>query len=322
MTEHTKKYIAHAGIHLNGRAAAQNSLESLRLAAKLGFDFVEIDVRLTSDGEVVACHDPTLNSTFVNRDLSPLTSEVQVCEHTLSELRANYILHADEPEKCELIPTLADCAVAARNNNITLMVHPKISSDEMVEAISRICGEILGEHGYYIVSEDKAVRRVLELDPDMPTMAICKNADDIAHFAKYPNCIIAISWKSADYDSLVSEAHRRGRLVETTLNRDIRAYPAADIINYDYLAPHIPDGTFVLDTLINSDYEGFEVKLGVAEVTFELCGQAKLTVGERCFELSAAVPTKYRAAVILCREPCRVTSEGDIVDIQLRVAEI
>lgn len=54
--------------HRGNRAhAPENTLESFRQAIALGADALEMDVRLTSDGEVVVLHDPTVDRTTDGR---------------------------------------------------------------------------------------------------------------------------------------------------------------------------------------------------------------------------------------------------------------
>jgi glycerophosphoryl diester phosphodiesterase len=52
--------IGHRG---NSAHAPENTLESFRQAIALGADAIELDVRLTADGEVVVMHDPTVERT-------------------------------------------------------------------------------------------------------------------------------------------------------------------------------------------------------------------------------------------------------------------
>jgi glycerophosphoryl diester phosphodiesterase len=52
--------LAHRGA---SRRAPENTMAAFRLAAQLGADGLELDVQLTSDGEVVVMHDSTLNRT-------------------------------------------------------------------------------------------------------------------------------------------------------------------------------------------------------------------------------------------------------------------
>ena len=51
---------AHRGLHSEDRTVPENSLEAFRLAAKAGYG-VELDVRLSKDGQVVVFHDDTLD---------------------------------------------------------------------------------------------------------------------------------------------------------------------------------------------------------------------------------------------------------------------
>ena len=53
-------YFAHRGLHTPDKAVPENSLEAFRRAAEAGWG-VELDVRLTADGQVVVFHDDTLD---------------------------------------------------------------------------------------------------------------------------------------------------------------------------------------------------------------------------------------------------------------------
>ena len=51
---------AHRGLHSRDKAVPENSIEAFRLAARAGYG-IELDVRLSRDGEVVVFHDDTLS---------------------------------------------------------------------------------------------------------------------------------------------------------------------------------------------------------------------------------------------------------------------
>ena len=54
--------------HRGGSALwPENSLRAVRGAVGLGVDALEFDVHLTSDGEVIVLHDPTLDRTTTGR---------------------------------------------------------------------------------------------------------------------------------------------------------------------------------------------------------------------------------------------------------------
>lgn len=50
---------AHRGLHSRDKAVPENSIEAFRLAARAGYG-IELDVRLSRDGQVVVFHDDTL----------------------------------------------------------------------------------------------------------------------------------------------------------------------------------------------------------------------------------------------------------------------
>jgi glycerophosphoryl diester phosphodiesterase len=56
----TRPIVGHRG---NAAHAPENTLESFRQAVALGVDALELDVRLSADGEVVVHHDPTVDRT-------------------------------------------------------------------------------------------------------------------------------------------------------------------------------------------------------------------------------------------------------------------
>ena len=83
----------------------ENSLLAFASAVTLGADFLELDVHLTADGEVVVIHDPTLERTT--------TGTGPVREHTAAELRAVRLSDPAGAVTREVVPTL-DEVVAGR----------------------------------------------------------------------------------------------------------------------------------------------------------------------------------------------------------------
>lgn len=69
--------IAHRGA---SHHAPDNSLEAFALAARMHADWIEVDVRTTRDGELVAWHDPTTRSLNGERDRIE-TIDVSALEH-------------------------------------------------------------------------------------------------------------------------------------------------------------------------------------------------------------------------------------------------
>lgn len=121
----TGPYVAaHRGAH---DQLPENSLAALREAARLGADFVEVDVRHTQDGVLVLMHDESLyKTTGVNADVSSMTY-AQIQELTLWDSDAS------DPETMK-VPTFAEAEALAREKGIMLYVDMKTSRKDLVLA--------------------------------------------------------------------------------------------------------------------------------------------------------------------------------------------
>jgi glycerophosphoryl diester phosphodiesterase len=86
------RIIAHRGAR---NLWAENSLDGFRRTAELGVDAVELDLHLTSDGEIVVIHDPLLDRTTNGRG--------PVADHSLEALQRLRL----QDTLGETIPTLA-----------------------------------------------------------------------------------------------------------------------------------------------------------------------------------------------------------------------
>jgi glycerophosphoryl diester phosphodiesterase len=96
------------------RDAAENSLAGIHEAARAGADVVEIDVRLTVDGEPVLLHDPSLWRT---------TRRARRLDRTaLAELRRLHLRGS-----AETVPTLAE-AIAALDGDLRMAIDVKDSA--------------------------------------------------------------------------------------------------------------------------------------------------------------------------------------------------
>lgn len=100
--------VAHRG---SSYFAPENTLSALRSAIALGTDMVEIDTRLTADGEVVLLHDSSVERTTMG------TGEIE--ELTLAEVRALPLVVAERLSAtadfgCERVPTLREALELCR----------------------------------------------------------------------------------------------------------------------------------------------------------------------------------------------------------------
>ncbi len=78
----------------------ENSLEAIESAIQMGVDIVELDVRRTVDGELVVCHDSSINRTTNGKG--------KVSELTLEYIRSRYLRAGHGATTRYKMPTLAE----------------------------------------------------------------------------------------------------------------------------------------------------------------------------------------------------------------------
>jgi glycerophosphoryl diester phosphodiesterase len=114
-----------------GVVAPENSLSALRAAIVMGVDGVEVDVRVTSDEQLVLMHDDTLQRTA--------GVDVKVGDLSLEEITQIPLLSLDKWDgdfSCDMVPTFAE-ALALCKDRVYLDVDMKTSRGDLVaEAIA------------------------------------------------------------------------------------------------------------------------------------------------------------------------------------------
>lgn len=97
--------VSHRG---DWRYAPENSIEAIQRCIDLGVDIVEIDVRLTKDGHLVAIHDKTVDRTT--------TGTGKVRDLTLKEIKALYLRNACGVKGSHFqVPTLEEIMLVAKD---------------------------------------------------------------------------------------------------------------------------------------------------------------------------------------------------------------
>ena len=189
--------------HRGARAyAPENTIKSFEKAIEIGVDAVELDIRKTSDNELVVIHDADIKRTTNGKGL--------VSELTLKEIRS---FSADG----EKIPTL-DETLNFLDKKVKVFIELKEAGVE--EQVLSIVGSKGLEKNVVIVSflED-ALKKVRELDSDIETGLI---------YAKHKNPVKAALELKANYllalyrfthSANVQKAHENGlKMVVWTIN--------------------------------------------------------------------------------------------------------
>ncbi|MBM3463888.1 MAG: glycerophosphodiester phosphodiesterase [Armatimonadetes bacterium] len=157
--------VAHRGA---SAYAPENTLSAFRKALEQGADYLECDVHLSSDGEMMVIHDTTLNRTTNGKG--------RVVDHTAAQIRALDAGSWFGPQfKGERVPTLAELfdldngkvgfVVEIKNGP---MYYPGIEK-KMVDLIRK---RNLQDRVIVISFDHAALRKVHEIDPGITTGAL------------------------------------------------------------------------------------------------------------------------------------------------------
>ncbi|HSE06920.1 MAG TPA: glycerophosphodiester phosphodiesterase family protein [Methylomirabilota bacterium] len=148
----------------------ENSLLAFRNALALGADFLELDVHLTRDGEVVVIHDATLDRTT--------TGTGPVRQRTLAELGGLRLRDRGGAAVEEPIPTLAQVVELAKAGKRQILL--EIKTDEQRQRYPGIEEKVLAvldRHHYVpftvvMAFEGATWRRLRQLRPDSRVAAL------------------------------------------------------------------------------------------------------------------------------------------------------
>jgi glycerophosphoryl diester phosphodiesterase len=148
----------------------ENSLLAFKNAVTLGADFIEFDVHLSKDGEVVVIHDPTLGRTT--------TGQGSVRAHTLADLRTLRLKDHTGVAGEERIPTLDEVATIAAESQRRMLLEIKVDErgrryggiEEKVIAI--LDRHAMASSTVVMAFEAETWRRVRELRPDIAAGAL------------------------------------------------------------------------------------------------------------------------------------------------------
>jgi glycerophosphoryl diester phosphodiesterase len=157
--------------HRGGAALwPENSLLAFRNALGLGVDYVETDVHLTADGQVVVIHDPTLERTTTGRGA--------VRDQTLAALAPVRLKARDGTVTTEPVPTLAQLLDLLRPSSVGLLLEIKVDDrKQRYPAIEETVLALLRERDMaartlVMAFERETVRRVRGLDPSQRTVVL------------------------------------------------------------------------------------------------------------------------------------------------------
>lgn len=194
--------IAHRGASY---AYPENTLLAFRRAIEMGVDYLEIDVQVTHDGEIVVMHDETVERTTNGTGFIHTLSAAQIRE-----------LDAGRGER---VPLLTEVFQLARDNNIRLCIEVKGVDENASVEITDITVQAIQRANFVpftVVTSfyQDALRRAKQIEPRLATLLdpspqdgsltpreICEQT-----LASYANII------SFDFEHVTSEVMRQVEL--------------------------------------------------------------------------------------------------------------
>ena len=149
--------------HRGGAALGpENSLECISRGMAVGAEWIEIDVHLSADGEIVVCHDPSVDRTT--------DGEGQISEMTYDELRRLRLLDSEGKPTGEHLPTLEEVIRLTRGRASILLEikHSRHSLPGIEQACVDCIRRLEAEQDVVIQSfEDEVLFKVHELAPEI-----------------------------------------------------------------------------------------------------------------------------------------------------------
>lgn len=226
----------------------ENSLLAFRNALALGVDYLETDVHLTADGEVVVIHDPTLERTT--------TRSGAVRDLALTDVTAARLRGLDGAPTAETVPTLAALLDLSRAAWAELLLEIKVDAnrqryagiEEKVLDLVRARG--LASRTIVMAFHRETIRRIRELDPSIRTTLLAgrgevqrdrvRPAEFVKQSVEVGAAVLGIDHRLIDAD-VVSAARKSGvRVAAWTVNEEPDIRRAIDL-GADVLITDRPD---------------------------------------------------------------------------------
>ena len=125
---------AHRGVECE---YPQNTMASFRAAVEQGYERIELDLRVTKDGQIAVLHDKKINSTARNPDGSRIEKVLFLSDLTYEEaLEYDFGIGFGEKFRGEKIPLFRDVLALAAKSGVSLKVDNKLFEMTKEERLS------------------------------------------------------------------------------------------------------------------------------------------------------------------------------------------
>lgn len=206
------KIIAHRGA--NDRFN-ESTITAYKIAAEDSVDALEIDLRMTTDGELIVMHDETIDRTTNG------TGEVST--YSLEEIKEFQTVDVfSQQTTMEAIPTLKEVFETFKDTEYyyieTRLVHGKLQMEEpLIELLNEF--DLISQKLITIQSfSEKSLERIHKLAPDVPlTLLFSKGKFNLQEAKSVDYPFIGIEASDVTMKN-VNELHRQGKEVHVFFN--------------------------------------------------------------------------------------------------------
>ena len=174
--------------------APENTLPAFQLAAEMGADGVELDVQMTRDGELVICHDETVDRTS--------NAKGWIRDFTLAELKKLDFCGGNLAWEGARIPTLEEVLELLEPTGLTMNIEMKTGivfyegmAEKTLETVERMGWK---DRVIYSSFNHETLRRIRELDAEARTGVLY--ADGLVDPAAYGRALGANALHPALYN--------------------------------------------------------------------------------------------------------------------------
>lgn len=159
--------LAHRGAN---KCAPQNTLPAFQKAIDFNADGLETDVHLSSDGQIVICHNYTIDETSTGTGL--------IYEKSLSELKGyDFGSYFSDDFKGVTLPTLPELLDITKNMKlINIEIKPpKVECDLVKNVVETIHKYGIVENSIISCFDPECIRQVKEIDSNIKTGLLYEN---------------------------------------------------------------------------------------------------------------------------------------------------
>ncbi|PIB29655.1 hypothetical protein BFP77_05785 [Maribacter sp. 4U21] len=184
----------------NETGAPENSIAAINNAISKGIEMIEVDVRVTSDGELVLMHDSTIDRTTEGSG--------NVSDFTLEELKEFRLFNDSGVLTNERIPTLKEVLSLTRGKlYIDLDIANKVLFDKIYPIVNQY--GMLNQVIFFASDNIGELNNMLEQNPNVIAMPLVNSQSDLNNYADLN--LNVVHYTSATFtQSLVQQAKDKG----------------------------------------------------------------------------------------------------------------